>query len=138
VGDTHVGCQLLSLLFDLLFFVCLVERILLQIVLHLFHVSECCLAGEPLSKWMPGVNPSMSKNEDPAEDRAVFVDENTCIGCKQCVWHAPACFRCAVLRVGVERVGVLVVCLSFWRVDGTIGVAASRMCCIVVAATEAA
>jgi ferredoxin len=49
--------------------------------------------GEPLSKWMPGINPTMAKNEDPAEDRAVFVDENSCIGCKQCVWHAPACFR---------------------------------------------
>jgi hypothetical protein len=21
-------------------------------------------------------------------------DEVTCIGCKQCVWHAPGCFRC--------------------------------------------
>eukprot|EP00878_Enallax_costatus_P000241 GHUV01000305.1.p1 GENE.GHUV01000305.1~~GHUV01000305.1.p1 ORF type:complete len:287 (+),score=61.61 GHUV01000305.1:1160-2020(+) len=49
--------------------------------------------GEPLSKWMPTVNASMAKNEDPAESRAVFVDENTCIGCKQCVWHASACFR---------------------------------------------
>jgi ferredoxin len=30
----------------------------------------------------------------PAEEqRAVFVDENTCIGCKQCVWAAPAMFR---------------------------------------------
>lgn len=29
--------------------------------------------GEPLSKWMPGINPAMSKNEDPNEDRAVFV-----------------------------------------------------------------
>jgi len=28
-----------------------------------------------------------------AEQRAVFVDENTCIGCKQCVWAAPAMFR---------------------------------------------
>lgn len=28
-----------------------------------------------------------------AETRAVFVDENTCIGCKQCVWAAPAMFR---------------------------------------------
>jgi ferredoxin len=27
------------------------------------------------------------------ETRAVFVDENTCIGCKQCVWAAPAMFR---------------------------------------------
>jgi ferredoxin len=35
----------------------------------------------------------MAKHTDPAEDRAVFVDENTCIGCKQCVWHAPATFR---------------------------------------------
>jgi ferredoxin len=41
-------------------------------------------SGEPISKWMPAVNPKMSKNEDPAEARAVFVDENTCIGCKQC------------------------------------------------------
>jgi len=23
----------------------------------------------------------------------VLQDENTCIGCKQCVWHAPGCFR---------------------------------------------
>ncbi|KAG2486924.1 hypothetical protein HYH03_014423 [Edaphochlamys debaryana] len=49
--------------------------------------------GEPLSKWMPSVNPKMAKNEDPAERRAVFVDEFTCIGCKQCVWCASATFR---------------------------------------------
>jgi NAD-dependent dihydropyrimidine dehydrogenase PreA subunit len=53
---------------------------------------------------MPSINPAMAKNEDPAETRAVFVDENTCIGCKQCVWHAPACFRCAVLFVIVKAV----------------------------------
>jgi ferredoxin len=29
----------------------------------------------------------------PGETRAVFVDEFTCIGCKQCVWAAPATFR---------------------------------------------
>lgn len=29
--------------------------------------------GESLSKWMPTVHASMAKNEDPAEDRAVFV-----------------------------------------------------------------
>lgn len=74
---------------------------------------------------MPGTS-SMAKNEDPAENRAVFVDENTCIGCKQCVWHAPACFRCAaflylLLRSGVG-VGVLcyvmfayLVCLFGWE-----------------------
>lgn len=49
--------------------------------------------GEALSKWIPTVQPAMAKNEDPNEDRAVFVDEGTCIGCKQCVWHACATFR---------------------------------------------
>jgi hypothetical protein len=29
--------------------------------------------GEPLSKWMPALKPRMAKNENPAEDRAVFV-----------------------------------------------------------------
>ena len=29
--------------------------------------------GQPLSKWMPAVNPAMAKNDDPAESRAVFV-----------------------------------------------------------------
>lgn len=29
--------------------------------------------GEPLSKWIPSSNPTMAKNEDPAENRAVFV-----------------------------------------------------------------
>jgi len=47
--------------------------------------------GEPLSKWM--ANTKMGKNSDPDETRAVFVDELTCIGCKQCVWAAPATFR---------------------------------------------
>jgi ferredoxin/DnaJ-domain-containing protein 1 len=47
--------------------------------------------GQPLSKWM--ANTKMGKNEDPNETRAVFVDECSCIGCKQCVWVAPATFR---------------------------------------------
>jgi ferredoxin len=47
--------------------------------------------GEPLSKWM--ANTRMGRNADPAESRAVFVDELACIGCKQCVWSAPATFR---------------------------------------------
>lgn len=29
--------------------------------------------GEPLSKWMPTVNSSMARNEDPNEGRGVFV-----------------------------------------------------------------
>ena len=45
------------------------------------------------SKWMPTVNSRMAKHEDPHENRAVFVDENTCIGCKMCVWCASATFR---------------------------------------------
>ena len=47
--------------------------------------------GEPLSKWM--ANTKMGKNTNPEENRAAFVDELTCIGCKQCVWCAPATFR---------------------------------------------
>lgn len=47
--------------------------------------------GQLLSKWM--ANTKMGKNEDPNETRGVFVDECTCIGCKQCVWCAPATFR---------------------------------------------
>eukprot|EP01025_Chloroclados_australasicus_P004085 TRINITY_DN10988_c0_g1_i1.p1 TRINITY_DN10988_c0_g1~~TRINITY_DN10988_c0_g1_i1.p1 ORF type:complete len:359 (-),score=41.76 TRINITY_DN10988_c0_g1_i1:208-1284(-) len=49
--------------------------------------------GQPLSKWIPDVQPSMAKHEDPEESRAVFVDEQACIGCKNCVWVAPATFR---------------------------------------------
>mmetsp|Transcript_8001 Transcript_8001/g.14361 ORF Transcript_8001/g.14361 Transcript_8001/m.14361 type:complete len:406 (-) Transcript_8001:474-1691(-) len=48
-------------------------------------------SGKPLSRWM--ANTDMGKNEDPNESRGVFVDENTCIGCKMCVWCAPATFR---------------------------------------------
>lgn len=50
-------------------------------------------SGKPLSKWIPQLKPAFAKNADPDESRAVFVDEITCIGCKQCVWHAPATFR---------------------------------------------
>ncbi|GFH17228.1 uncharacterized protein HaLaN_13814 [Haematococcus lacustris] len=49
--------------------------------------------GKPLSKWMPELRPAMAKHKDPHESRAVFVDEFSCIGCKQCVWHASATFR---------------------------------------------
>jgi len=47
--------------------------------------------GEPLSKWM--ANTKMGKNSNTEESRGVFVDEVSCIGCKQCVWCAPATFR---------------------------------------------
>ncbi|KAG7671360.1 hypothetical protein Ndes2526B_g02141 [Nannochloris sp. 'desiccata'] len=47
--------------------------------------------GEPLSKWM--ADTKMGKNSNADESRGVFVDELSCIGCKQCVWCAPATFR---------------------------------------------
>ncbi|CAG9460155.1 unnamed protein product [Pedinophyceae sp. YPF-701] len=47
--------------------------------------------GKPLSRWC-GPGHKMSKAEE-GETRAVFVDENSCIGCKQCVWVAAATFR---------------------------------------------
>jgi ferredoxin len=47
--------------------------------------------GEPLSKWM--ANTKMGKNATADETRAVFVDELACIGCKHCVYMAPATFR---------------------------------------------
>eukprot|EP00892_Ulva_mutabilis_P009004 jgi/Ulvmu1/6476/UM003_0107.1 len=49
--------------------------------------------GKELSKWAPTRAPGNAKHEDPAETRAVFVDENSCIGCKNCVWCAAATFR---------------------------------------------
>jgi ferredoxin len=42
---------------------------------------------------MPALKPQMAKHEDPNENRAVFVDEISCIGCKQCVFIAAATFR---------------------------------------------
>eukprot|EP01024_Parvocaulis_polyphysoides_P048340 TRINITY_DN4601_c0_g1_i1.p1 TRINITY_DN4601_c0_g1~~TRINITY_DN4601_c0_g1_i1.p1 ORF type:complete len:420 (-),score=54.59 TRINITY_DN4601_c0_g1_i1:344-1477(-) len=59
--------------------------------------------GEALSKWVPSQNSKIAKNEDPNERRAVFVDELTCIGCKNCVWCAPATFRME-LEYGRSRV----------------------------------
>lgn len=48
-------------------------------------------AGKPLSKWLVGHK--MGKASSLDEDRAVFVDEVACIGCKQCVWSAAGTFR---------------------------------------------
>ncbi|KAK9814414.1 hypothetical protein WJX72_005581 [[Myrmecia] bisecta] len=48
-------------------------------------------SGKPLSHWC--VNSRLGKNEDPAESRALFVDEVSCIGCKMCVWCAMGTFR---------------------------------------------
>lgn len=47
--------------------------------------------GQPISKWLVGT--PRSKAEDEYENRGVFVDELSCIGCKQCVWIAPGTFR---------------------------------------------
>jgi hypothetical protein len=52
--------------------------------------------GEPLSKWMPSLNPKMAKNEDPAENRAVFVVSavpgylGTCFLCAGLCWAGEA------------------------------------------------
>lgn len=54
---------------------------------------EEMFTGKPISKWMPDLRPDMAKNENPNETRAVFVDEFTCIGCKNCIYYAPATFR---------------------------------------------
>lgn len=47
--------------------------------------------GQPYSKWL--VNHKLGKNWDTNEERAVFVDEPSCIGCKQCVWIASGVYR---------------------------------------------
>lgn len=47
-----------------------------------------------------GFDPNKTRSKwcgPEGEARAVFVDENTCIGCKQCVWAAPAMFRMETL-----------------------------------------
>jgi len=47
--------------------------------------------GKPLSKWLVGTKQSRCSN--PQETRAVFVDEEACIGCTMCVSIAPGTFR---------------------------------------------
>lgn len=51
--------------------------------------------GSPTVSHVPAVQWVGDKRSKRPEgdDRAVFVDENSCIGCKQCVWVAPAMFR---------------------------------------------
>ena len=48
--------------------------------------EEDAFTGTAYSKWT-------TRHAEQGETRAVFVDEFTCIGCKQCVWAAPATFR---------------------------------------------
>jgi ferredoxin len=47
---------------------------------------------EALSEWLPVTEPLRARNADPAERRALFVDEVSCIGCKNCCWQARATF----------------------------------------------
>lgn len=57
-------------------------------LIRLIHAVSLSLlvTGKPLSKWT-------KKYMKPEETRGVYVDEFTCIGCKQCVWAASATFR---------------------------------------------
>jgi ferredoxin len=45
-----------------------------------------------ISEWLPATAPSRARHTDPAEQRALFVDEGTCIGCKNCLWQAANTF----------------------------------------------
>lgn len=49
--------------------------------------------GRPISKWVPKVAPSMSKNGGPHKRQGLFVDKCRCIGCTNCVHTACATFR---------------------------------------------
>eukprot|EP01026_Neomeris_dumetosa_P031513 TRINITY_DN2499_c0_g1_i2.p1 TRINITY_DN2499_c0_g1~~TRINITY_DN2499_c0_g1_i2.p1 ORF type:complete len:338 (-),score=27.68 TRINITY_DN2499_c0_g1_i2:281-1294(-) len=49
-------------------------------------------SGQPLSEWVPQTRPTEARNTDPQEQRAVFVDELSCIGCKNCTFCAPNSF----------------------------------------------
>ncbi|MEW5303184.1 MAG: hypothetical protein WDW36_005901 [Sanguina aurantia] len=55
--------------------------------------NEDKYTGKTMSKWIPELAPRMAKNTEQFERRGVFVDEFTCIGCKQCMWCASATFR---------------------------------------------
>ena len=56
------------------------------------HDEDAGYTGEPLSKWC-GPGHAMSKCSAGNEEKAVFVDEGTCIGCTNCVHTASATFR---------------------------------------------
>jgi hypothetical protein len=58
-------------------------------------------SGEALSKWMPALSPKMAKNEDPAEDRAVFVVRLVCCDCSSrwCMWLCSSSSSLQCLRV---------------------------------------
>ena len=47
---------------------------------------------EAFSLWLPTEDPARAHNENPHETRALFVDEASCIGCKQCCWAAKDTF----------------------------------------------
>ena len=52
--------------------------------------AEDDYTGKPLSKWLVGHRRGKAQ---PGETRAVFVDELSCIGCKNCIFEAAATFR---------------------------------------------
>lgn len=90
--DGHNICVLLNEAYQILSDPTARQRYNVQLEQALADDDES-YTGKPLSKWMPEINMGMSKNEDPNEDRAVFVDEFSCIGCKNCIYLAAATFR---------------------------------------------
>lgn len=54
--------------------------------------EEMGFTNEPLSEWLPMTDPTRAKNTDPGEARAIFVDEVSCIGCKNCCFQAADTF----------------------------------------------
>eukprot|EP00892_Ulva_mutabilis_P001798 jgi/Ulvmu1/11619/UM008_0020.1 len=54
--------------------------------------EEMGFSNEPLSEWLPMTDPTNSRHTNPGETRAVFVDEVSCIGCKNCCFQAENSF----------------------------------------------
>jgi ferredoxin len=52
------------------------------------HEERLGFVNKAMSEWLPQTRPAEAMNTDPAENRALFVDERTCIGCKNCAFQA--------------------------------------------------
>eukprot|EP00238_Polyblepharides_amylifera_P002112 CAMPEP_0196589238 /NCGR_PEP_ID=MMETSP1081-20130531/63061_1 /TAXON_ID=36882 /ORGANISM="Pyramimonas amylifera, Strain CCMP720" /LENGTH=281 /DNA_ID=CAMNT_0041911981 /DNA_START=325 /DNA_END=1170 /DNA_ORIENTATION=- len=83
MGDTgHEACKLLNEAYD----------VLSDEKQRPWYTEQLLQAKEDFQDGYTGQARSKWKGEG-GETRAVFVDECTCIGCKNCIWAAPATFR---------------------------------------------